>query len=54
MQTEEATEYARNKGMVYIETSAKTKVGIQQAFEELVQKVSSSSLPSPSLPSSST
>mmetsp|Transcript_14988 Transcript_14988/g.58706 ORF Transcript_14988/g.58706 Transcript_14988/m.58706 type:complete len:102 (-) Transcript_14988:188-493(-) len=37
--TNEATEYARNKGMVYIETSAKTKVGIQQAFEELVQKI---------------
>jgi len=25
--------------MVYIETSAKTKVGIQQTFEELVQKI---------------
>uniref|UniRef100_A0A7S4IJK5 Uncharacterized protein n=1 Tax=Vannella robusta TaxID=1487602 RepID=A0A7S4IJK5_9EUKA len=36
---QEATEYARSKGMVYIETSAKTKVGIQQTFEELVQKI---------------
>mmetsp|Transcript_11661 Transcript_11661/g.19904 ORF Transcript_11661/g.19904 Transcript_11661/m.19904 type:complete len:198 (-) Transcript_11661:67-660(-) len=35
----EATEFARSKGMVYIETSAKTKVGIQQTFEELVQKI---------------
>jgi len=35
----EATDYARDKGMVYIETSAKTKVGIQQTFEELVQKI---------------
>lgn len=25
--------------MVYIETSAKTRVGIQQTFEELVQKI---------------
>jgi Ras-related protein Rab-18 len=37
---EEAIEFARKKGMVYIETSAKTKVGIQQTFEEIVQKVS--------------
>jgi Ras-related protein Rab-18 len=35
----DATDYARQKGMVYIETSAKTKVGIQQTFEELVQKI---------------
>jgi len=36
---EEAAEFARNKGMVFIETSAKTKAGIQQAFEEIVQKI---------------
>jgi Ras-related protein Rab-18 len=36
---EEGAAFARSKGMIFIETSAKTKVGIQQTFEELVQKV---------------
>eukprot|EP01094_Clydonella_sp_ATCC50884_P004611 TRINITY_DN13655_c0_g1_i1.p1 TRINITY_DN13655_c0_g1~~TRINITY_DN13655_c0_g1_i1.p1 ORF type:complete len:206 (+),score=46.62 TRINITY_DN13655_c0_g1_i1:50-667(+) len=36
---QEGSEFARSKGMVFIETSAKTKVGIQQTFEELVQKI---------------
>eukprot|EP01104_Vermistella_antarctica_P005517 TRINITY_DN1602_c5_g1_i1.p1 TRINITY_DN1602_c5_g1~~TRINITY_DN1602_c5_g1_i1.p1 ORF type:complete len:202 (-),score=59.50 TRINITY_DN1602_c5_g1_i1:24-629(-) len=36
---QEAIEYARSKGMVFIETSAKTKMGIQQAFEEIVHKI---------------
>ena len=30
---------AREHQMLFIECSAKTKVGIQQAFEELVQKI---------------
>jgi len=36
---EEGENLAKEKGMVFIETSAKTKVGIQQAFEEIVQKI---------------
>jgi Ras-related protein Rab-18 len=36
---EQGADFARKRGMVFIETSAKTKVGIQQAFEEIVQKV---------------
>jgi len=37
---EEAREFAREKGLaMYIETSAKTKIGIKQAFEELVEKI---------------
>eukprot|EP01103_Thecamoeba_quadrilineata_P020542 TRINITY_DN8879_c0_g1_i1.p1 TRINITY_DN8879_c0_g1~~TRINITY_DN8879_c0_g1_i1.p1 ORF type:complete len:212 (-),score=33.99 TRINITY_DN8879_c0_g1_i1:65-679(-) len=36
---QEATEYARSKGMVYLECSAKTTTGIQQAFEETVHKI---------------
>eukprot|EP01102_Stenamoeba_stenopodia_P010227 TRINITY_DN3062_c0_g1_i1.p1 TRINITY_DN3062_c0_g1~~TRINITY_DN3062_c0_g1_i1.p1 ORF type:complete len:204 (+),score=45.76 TRINITY_DN3062_c0_g1_i1:451-1062(+) len=35
----EGAEYARSKAMVFIECSAKTRLGIQQAFEELVQKI---------------
>ena len=31
---------AKNHGMMYIETSAKTRIGVQEAFEELVNKVS--------------
>jgi Ras-related protein Rab-18 len=31
--------FARERAMVFIECSAKTKLGIQQAFEELVHKV---------------
>ena len=37
--TAEGEAYARAKGMVFIETSAKTTVGIRQTFDELVQKV---------------
>lgn len=36
---EEGAAFARKHAMMYIECSAKTKLGIQQAFEELVQKV---------------
>eukprot|EP01099_Mayorella_cantabrigiensis_P000093 TRINITY_DN103_c0_g1_i3.p1 TRINITY_DN103_c0_g1~~TRINITY_DN103_c0_g1_i3.p1 ORF type:complete len:116 (-),score=32.81 TRINITY_DN103_c0_g1_i3:320-667(-) len=37
--TQEGIDFARSKSMVYIEASAKTKAGIQQTFEELVQKI---------------
>jgi len=36
---EEGAEFARSKAMVFIECSAKTRLGIQQTFEELVQKI---------------
>jgi len=36
---EEAAKFAKAKSMLFIECSAKTKLGIQQAFEELVQKI---------------
>lgn len=35
----EGEAYARSKGMIFIETSAKTTVGIKQVFEEAVHKV---------------
>eukprot|EP01087_Luapelamoeba_hula_P023463 TRINITY_DN862_c0_g1_i3.p1 TRINITY_DN862_c0_g1~~TRINITY_DN862_c0_g1_i3.p1 ORF type:complete len:175 (+),score=30.47 TRINITY_DN862_c0_g1_i3:99-623(+) len=37
---EEGAAFAQSKAMVFIECSAKTKLGIHQAFEELVNKVS--------------
>ena len=36
---EEGEKMARNHGMMFIETSAKTRIGVQEAFEELVNKV---------------
>ena len=36
---EEATAFARKQAMMYIEASAKTKEGIRQSFEEVVQKI---------------
>ncbi|KOO23824.1 member ras oncogene family [Chrysochromulina tobinii] len=36
---EEAETFARRQAMMYIETSAKTREGIRQAFEEVVQKI---------------
>jgi len=36
---EEAIAFARSKEMVFIETSAKTKLGIQQTFDEIVEKI---------------
>lgn len=47
---EEAEEFALNNSMMFIETSAKTRQGIKQAFEELVQKI----LDTPSLISPTT
>ncbi|CAM9366274.1 unnamed protein product [Chrysoparadoxa australica] len=36
---EEAEGYARRKGMLFLESSAKTKEGIKQVFSEVVQKI---------------
>ena len=36
---EEAQKFARKQAMMYIEASAKTRAGIQQSFEEVVQKI---------------
>jgi GTPase SAR1 family protein len=32
-------EFARKFGTLFVESSAKTRIGVDQAFEELVQKV---------------
>lgn len=39
MSRREAEDWARSKGMLFVESSAKTKIGIQQVFNEVVQKV---------------
>ncbi|KAG5177892.1 Rab18, rab family GTPase [Tribonema minus] len=36
---EQAEAWARSKGMLFLEASAKTEVGIRQAFEEVVHKI---------------
>ncbi|CAD7701353.1 unnamed protein product [Ostreobium quekettii] len=36
---EEGTEFARQHGCLFVETSAKTNIAVQQAFEELVLKI---------------
>lgn len=36
---EEATAFARKQAMMYIEASAKTREGVRQSFEEVVQKI---------------
>ncbi len=36
---EQGEELARKHGMMFIETSAKEKIGINEAFEEVVNKV---------------
>ena len=35
----EGEELAKNNGMMFIETSAKEKIGVNEAFEEVVNKV---------------
>ena len=35
----EGEELARKNGMMFIETSAKEKIGVNEAFEEVVNKV---------------
>merc|ERR1712061_254887 len=37
--TQQGEDFAVENSMMYIETSAKTKIGIQQAFEEVVLKI---------------
>lgn len=37
--TQQGEDFAIEQSMMYIETSAKTKVGIQQAFDEVVLKI---------------
>ncbi len=39
---EEAELLAKSKGMIYIETSAKTKKGISETFEEMIHKIGDS------------
>mmetsp|Transcript_36910 Transcript_36910/g.85269 ORF Transcript_36910/g.85269 Transcript_36910/m.85269 type:complete len:208 (-) Transcript_36910:49-672(-) len=39
VEREVAEEWARSKGMIFLETSAKTNVGIKQAFQEVVEKI---------------
>lgn len=39
MTKEEGLKFARKHRMLFIEASAKTKEGVQTAFEELVEKV---------------
>lgn len=36
---EEGIEFARQYGCLFLECSAKTRINVQQCFEELVQKV---------------
>ena len=39
---EEAAEWAKARGMLFVETSAKTREGVSQVFSEVVQQVSES------------
>lgn len=39
VQREVANDWARSRGMLFMEASAKTKEGIAQVFQEVVQKV---------------
>lgn len=35
----EAEEWARSRGMLFLESSAKSDIGISQAFDEVVEKI---------------
>ena len=39
MTEQEGKEFARTHSMLFMECSAKTEVGVQQAFHELIHKV---------------
>jgi len=39
VEREEADEWAQTRGMLFMEASAKTKVGIEQVFQEIVHKI---------------
>ncbi len=39
MSTADGAEWARSKGMLFLEASAKTEKCVQQVFNEVVQKV---------------
>ncbi len=39
MSENEGEELARKHGMMFIETSAKEKIGVNEAFEEVVNKI---------------
>jgi Ras-related protein Rab-18 len=47
--TEEARDFARMQSMLFIECSAKTKTGVQQAFEELMHKMMDVSADAPAI-----
>lgn len=36
---EEAEDWARARGMLFLESSAKSNIGVSQAFEEVVEKI---------------
>lgn len=44
VQRDLADDWARSRGMLFMEASAKTKEGISQVFNEVVQKVRNKSL----------
>ena len=37
--TREAEAWARQRGMIFVETSAKAKIGVQQVFNEMIMKI---------------
>lgn len=45
--TEEARSFANSLGINYIETSAKTAVGVEESFNKLVEDIRSKIVPSP-------
>lgn len=51
---EDGVDWARLHGMLFIEASAKTKVGIQQVFDELVSKIIDNPLLAPNVDSGMT